>query len=94
MQKDRLITEIVKHTQEFVRNPYGNYVIQYVLQLEDININIEIGKELLGSLIELGWQKYSSNVVEKCLELNSPEVTNLMVQEMLQAESYLDFLRD
>jgi len=53
------------------------------LQLEDININIEIGKELLGSLIELGRQKYSSNVIEKCLELNSPEVTNLMVQEML-----------
>jgi hypothetical protein len=44
--------------------------------------------------LELGKQKFSSNVIEKCLELNTPEIKNSMVQEMLQAESYIDFLQD
>ena len=93
-QQKTLIAEIISHTQEFVRNAYGNYVVQFVLDKKDVSINSEIGKQLLGSLIELGKQKFSSNVIEKCLELNSREVKNAMVEEMLQAESYLDFLTD
>lgn len=64
-QRSRLIDEIIKNTQVFVRNPYGNYVVQFVLDLKDFDINTRVGKELLGSLIELGNQKYSSNVIEK-----------------------------
>lgn len=94
LQQKPLIAKIISHTQEFVRNAYGNYVVQFVLDKKDVSINSEIGKQLLGSLIELGKQKFSSNVIEKCLELNSQDVKNAMVQEMLQAESYLDFLND
>lgn len=60
-QKDRLIDKIISHTQHFVRNPFGNYVLQYVLELKDLEINAKIGKQLLGSLIELG--KYHSLVI-------------------------------
>lgn len=52
-QRKRLIDEIISNTNYFVRNPYGNYVLQYVLELKDLNVNSEIGKQLLGSLIEL-----------------------------------------
>jgi len=38
-----------------------------------------IGEELLGNLLPLAKQKFSSNVIEKCLEFNTPEVRNLMV---------------
>lgn len=37
-----------------MRNAYGNYVVQFVLDKKDVSINSEIGKQLLGSLIELG----------------------------------------
>lgn len=52
-QRKRLIDEIIRNTKYFVRNPYGNYVLQYVLELKDLDVNSEIGKQLLGSLIEL-----------------------------------------
>lgn len=93
-QKDRLIDEIINNTQAFVRNPYGNYVVQYVIDLKDFDINTRIGEQLLGSLIELGNQKFSSNVIEKCLEFNHREIKNQMVKEMLTAKSYLNFLTD
>lgn len=93
-QKSALIDEIIKNTQTFVRNQYGNYVVQYVLDLKDFDVNTRVGQELLGSLIELCNEKYSSNVIEKCLEHNHKEIKNQMVKEMLTADSYLNFLTD
>jgi hypothetical protein len=65
-----------------------------VLELKSLEINKLIGKRLLGSLLDLGREKYSSNVIEKCLEHNSPEVKEAMVREILQADSFYDFLLD
>jgi hypothetical protein len=52
-QKFRLIDEIIKNTLNFVRNPFGNYVLQYVLEQKDLEVNSKIGKQLLGSLLNL-----------------------------------------
>lgn len=93
-QRYNLVNEIISHTGIFVRNPYGNYVVQYVIELNDMAVNAAIGEQLLGSLLELGKQKYSSNVLEKCLEMNVRRVQDAMVAEMLTAPSYLDFLLD
>jgi hypothetical protein len=43
--------KIAEHTQVFVRNPYGNYVVQYVLELKILEVNKKIGQMLLGSLL-------------------------------------------
>jgi len=43
-QRERLISEIILHTQDFVRNPFGNYVVQYVLDKNLIEINEKIGE--------------------------------------------------
>lgn len=58
-------------------------MVQYVLELKSLEINKLIGKRLLGSLLNLGREKYSSNVIEKCLEHNSSEVKEAMVKEIL-----------
>lgn len=68
--------------------------MQYVIDLKEIDINQRIGSNLLGSLIELGKHQFSSNVIEKCLEINSPEIKEAMVIEMLTADRYIDFLTD
>lgn len=39
-------------------------------------------------------RKFSSNVIEKCLQLNHKDVKNAMVREILEAESFLIFLED
>lgn len=110
-QRGRLIDEIIENTLNFVRNPFGNYVLQYVLEKKDYDVNSRIGRQLLGSLLTLSKflvftifsfilvtneksRKFSSNVIEKCLQINIQEVKNQMVKEILKADSYLIFLKD
>ena len=93
-QKMSLMMEIARHTLTFVKNPYGNYVVQYVLELKHIEVNKKIGEQLLKNLLQLGREKFSSNVIEKCLEHNSLEVKEAMVLEILSADSFYDFLLD
>jgi len=40
---------------------------------------MRIGKCMLGHMLELGREKFSSNVIEKCLEYNDPDVRDKMV---------------
>ena len=69
-------------------------MVQYVLELKNLEINIKIGEQLIGSLLKLGKEKFSSNVIEKCLEHNSSEVKEAMVKEILSANSFYEFLLD
>jgi pumilio RNA-binding family len=89
-----LTLEIADHTRVFVKNPYGNYVVQYVLELKNVEVNKRIGKQLLGNLLILGREKFSSNVIEKCLEYNSSDMKEAMVKEILSADSFYEFLLD
>lgn len=49
---------------------------------------------MLGSLLTLGKEKFSSNVIEKCLEHNAEDVKEAMVKEILAADSFYEFLLD
>lgn len=57
-QRERLVDEIINHTQALVRDKFANYVLQLILERKDLEINSRIGKELVGPLLELG--KYLS----------------------------------
>ncbi len=48
----------------------------------------------MGNLLVLGREKFSANVIEKCLEHNQSEVKEDMVKEILSAESFYEFLLD
>lgn len=85
---------IAKQTQRFVRDPFANYVIQYVLGLKMKYISKEVGAQLLGSLLELSLEKFSSNVIEKCLEATTEEIRYKMVAEIASAPSFQPYLLD
>ena len=51
------------------QDPFGNYVVQYILDLGLPWCNAEVMTRLAGNYAELSTQKFSSNVVEKCLKL-------------------------
>ena len=71
-QKNALSHRITEYTNIFVRDQYGNYVIQFVLNLEGPsfqNFKDEIGNSIIKELIELSKQKFSSNVIEKCIAI-------------------------
>lgn len=50
-----------------IEDPYGNYLVQNVLKLEDEDKNEQIFKQIAKDFIRLSQLKFSSNVIEKCL---------------------------
>jgi len=96
------------NTQELVRDKYANYVLQKILDMKDLEVNSQIGKELTPPLVELSKfakidcfivtneeiRKFSSNVIEKCLQYSEREVINGMVKEMLKFDCYFMLLID
>ena len=85
---------IASHTRLFVKDAFANYVIQYILNLRDPDISTIVGQELLGQLLLLSKEKFSSNVIEKCLESTSQAIRSQMVDEIMQAPSFCGYLAD
>ncbi len=52
------------------QDAFGNYVVQYVLELAQPEASRAVMMVLKGQFAELSMQKFSSNVVEKCLKLS------------------------
>lgn len=59
------------------QDPFGNYVVQYVLELDIAEASIAVMNGLFGHYAELAQQKFSSNVVEKCLKLGGSQLNEV-----------------
>ena len=64
-QKDQLVGEISKHTLVLVQDTFGNYVVQYILDLQVPNYIESINQHFIHHVCTLSIQKFSSNVIEK-----------------------------
>jgi hypothetical protein len=62
------MTQFEKDCIQLVQDPFGNYAIQHAFEVYGTvicrNLLLDIGKHILS----LSMQKFSSNVVEKCIE--------------------------
>lgn len=71
-----------------------NYVVQYVLDLKDPWATAVVLKQLMGNYEHLSVQKYSSNVVEKCLKLTKKDDFSKIIQELLRSPLLSQILQD
>ena len=87
-QKRPLVQEIADQALTLSRDPFGNYVVQYILDLGLSWANAEVMLRLVGNYAELSMQKFSSNVVEKCLKLADQQLEehrNVVVREIMSS---------
>uniref|UniRef100_A0A7S0XE80 PUM-HD domain-containing protein n=1 Tax=Mantoniella antarctica TaxID=81844 RepID=A0A7S0XE80_9CHLO len=85
-QRRALVQEIASQALVLSQDPFGNYVVQYILDLGLPWANAEVMVRLAGNYAELSMQKFSSNVVEKCLKLADSaleEHRNVVVREIM-----------
>jgi pumilio RNA-binding family len=68
VQKLQLADVIIKFLPNLIEDPYGNYLVQNVLKLNNEQRNEAIFKMIVKDFIRLSQLKFSSNVIEKCLE--------------------------
>jgi len=94
-QKENLIHNIGETLLSLVQDPFGNYVVQHVIQkYPKEKLTMGLIRRLLGHLTDLCVQKFSSNVIEKCLEIADPETKSLMLEEITNSDLLPQLLND
>ncbi|KAA8549700.1 hypothetical protein F0562_001282 [Nyssa sinensis] len=82
-QRRRLICEITSNALILSQDPFGNYVVQFVFDIHVPWATVDILDQLEGNYGDLSMQKYSSNVVEKCLKYAGEERRPHIIQELI-----------
>jgi len=68
VQKLGLADVIISNLPCLIEDPFGNYLVQNVLKLNNEPRNEAIFRMIAKDFIRLSQMKFSSNVIEKCLE--------------------------
>ena len=85
-KKQKLMTKLTENVNELVQNPYGNYAVTEVLSYWDYEICKPIFLKIQNKISQLSIQKFSSNVIERCLEKADPEIKSLYIEEISTSE--------
>ncbi|CAI9097388.1 OLC1v1033796C2 [Oldenlandia corymbosa var. corymbosa] len=91
LRRSHLLKLVVKNASRLSRDPSGNFVVQYVLSIQDELLNESICLSLSGQFVELAQKKGGSHLVEKCL-LYSDFGRSLVLKEISRSEKTLSML--
>jgi len=94
LQVKTLIERIVENTYILMSDPYGNYLLQFVLSMNDYEANHNITTYFKNKIGYLSRQKFSSNVIEKCFDHCDQNSINEMVSEICNPKLIVDLLLD
>ena len=73
-QKDMILKTIQENVIELAQSPYGNYALQEAMEHWSLQDCEEIYQVLMKNLLQLSMQKFSSNVIETCLDKANNEL--------------------
>ena len=79
------------HAHSLIQNPFGNYALQFAFKIWDIKDSIEIMKKFYEKILFFSIQKFSSNVIERCIEI-SDEFSNYFINFIFNNENSLNYL--
>jgi len=90
----RLFKQISRITMKLVENQYGNYVVQAVLDVCSHAVATNVKMKMEGKYMRLSKQKFSSNVVEKCLKQSGAHWRSIVINELTEQPGVSELLRD
>ncbi|KAK2018735.1 ARM repeat-containing protein [Colletotrichum eremochloae] len=93
-QKTWLIAKITEHAPILVQDPFGNYVVQYIIDLNEPSFTEPIVRMFQNRIGQLSRHKFSSNVIEKCLRCSQDPSRDMIVEELLTPGEIERLLRD
>ncbi|CAH8306842.1 unnamed protein product [Eruca vesicaria subsp. sativa] len=86
-QREKLITEISRNSLFLAQDPYGNYAVQFIIEMRDFQATAMVLARLKGHYVELSTQKFSSHLVERCLT-QCPESHPQIVFELISVPRF------
>ncbi|KAG6533489.1 uncharacterized protein LOC121978670 [Zingiber officinale] len=93
-QKLRLISKLVAQARVLSEDPYGNYVVQFILGRGIPWATTKILDQLKGHFHRLSIQKYSSNVIERCLKYAGAERLADIIYELINDPRFVEIVQD
>mmetsp|Transcript_22265 Transcript_22265/g.62476 ORF Transcript_22265/g.62476 Transcript_22265/m.62476 type:complete len:616 (+) Transcript_22265:114-1961(+) len=90
--RQKIMDAIADSTPALVQDPFGNYVVQHLILAGHARPNPNVTRiidALRGQMFELSLQKFSSNVLEKCLVNSSDKDRNKIINEILNPPNCL-----
>lgn len=104
--RSNLVRRIVERAVDLMQDAYGNYVVQYVLDAchtnnsgcgnidHDDDAIASVCQAVVGKVCLLAIQKFSSNVMEKCLERSSDRVRESYLLELSDSSKIRELMND
>lgn len=90
--RDDMLNLISTHAIWFAQDPWGNFVLQHVLELHNPLYNEKICSQLKGNYERISVQEAGSYVVQKCLQ--TPVGMSYAVKELIKSKKLLQIAKD
>ena len=81
----------VLNAQNLIQNPFGNYALQFAFKIWDKKDSFEIMKKFYEKILFYSIQKFSSNVIERCIEI-SDDFSNFYFNFIINNKNSLNYL--
>ena len=78
-----IVDNIIKNFASFVNHEFGNISLKRLIQLNNENYNSKIFPCIKDSIIPLSCQKFSSNVIEACID-NNTSLKKRLLEKMIE----------
>jgi len=81
--RQALVARIEEHALQLMQDPFANYTVQYVIENGRAGEGLRIVELIKGKIETLSKQKFSSNVVERCIAAAPPNLLQQFVDEVI-----------
>lgn len=92
LDKDLLKQKLLENCVMLVQDSFGNIAIQYMLEQWSWGYCQEVMSYVRGRAVQLSLQKFSSNFIERCLELAHEQHREILLAELANPHRLRDLL--
>jgi len=90
----KIVAAMIANSIEMAQNPYGNYALQIVLDCFPSDLSVGIIESIKGKVAQLSLTKYSSNVVERCMEKSGEKLRAELLKELIHSENLIGLMKN
>ena len=87
--KKRINEIVINNFVILSESPFGNYGVQYLMEIWDENDLKDIKDKILENIYELSLQQFSSNVIEKAIETFSVESREKILKKLCFEDNFI-----
>jgi hypothetical protein len=85
---------ICENVDKLINDEHGNFIVQHTVNLKIEKYNQKIFDYVKSNLIFLSKQKYSSNVIDKCILYEDSCLQGALIEKMIELKCIGELIMD